>query len=216
MGLFNFDKQQILGKVFQAASNVFGSASKALDAVGRTATNVSKAASAIGRSRPTPTTARPTATAAPTSSSRPAAPVAPVQTTPIEPALPKPILPGSDRPQAPIAPEPLATDAGTIQQLMAEIEKLKKERDFLLQQNQAPKESKPFGAASISADASTFEQQMDVAAAIDAKRAANPQGNDKELRQQAIDEYYYPEDEEEGIPDNASELAGIEPGPIPF
>lgn len=215
MGLFNFDKQQILGKVFQAASNVFGTASRALGAAGRTAANVSKAASAIGRSRPTPTTARPTATAAPTSSARPAAPVAPVQTTPIEPALPKPILPGSDRPQAPIAPEPLAPDAGTIQQLMAEIEQLKKQRDFLLQ-NQASKDSKPFGAADISSNASTFEKQMDIKAAIDAKRASDAEGDDKELRQQAIDEYYYPEDEEEGIPDNASELAGIEPGPIPF
>ena len=98
--------------------------------------------------------------------------------------------------------------------LEEEVEKLKKERDFLLQAQQ--KDSKPFGAAGVSSDASAFEQQMDVAAAIDAKRAANPEGDEKELRQQAIDEYYYPEDEGEGFPDDIDELAGLEPGPIPF
>ena len=98
---------------------------------------------------------------------------------------------------------------------MAEIEKLKKERDFLLQSQQT-KDNKPFGAAGVSSDAASFEQQMDVAAAIDAKRAANPEGDEKELRQQAIDEYYYSEDEGEGFPDDIDELAGLEPGPIPF
>lgn len=215
MGLFNFDKQQILGTVFRAASNVLGATSRALGSAARTAASVSRAASSMGRNvRPTATTASPTP---PPTAAKPVQAVRPAQTTDIEPAIGKPILPGSDKPIAPIAPEPLAAaDAGTIAKLMEEIEKLKRERDFLLQQNQQPKESKPFGAASVSSDAATFEQQMDVAAAIDAKRAANPSGDEKELRQQAIDEYYYPEDEQEGVPDDAGELAGLEPGPIPF
>ena len=97
---------------------------------------------------------------------------------------------------------------------MAEIEKLKKERDFLLQAQQ--KDSKPFGAADISSNASTFEKQMDIKAAIDAKRASDAEGDAKELRQQAIDNYYYPEDESYGTPDDSEELAGLKPGPIPF
>ena len=183
MGLFNFDKNKILGGVFGAVSNVFGAASRALSSTARQAAKVSRSAQSLGKAPQTSTPSpAPTATAKPT---------------------------------APIAPEPLAPDAGTIAKLMAEIEKLKKERDFLLQAQQA-KDSKPFGAASVSSKASTFEQQMDVAAAIDAKRAANPEGDEKELRQQAIDEYYYPEDEGAGVPDDAADLAGLKPGPIPF
>lgn len=205
MGLFNFDKNKILGAVFQTASNVLNTASRALGSAAKTAKKVSTASSNIGKTPVVQPTAKPAAPA----------PVAPVQVTEGEPDLGKPIAPGSSKPMAPVAPEPLTADAGTIAKLMAEIEKLKKERDFLLQAQQA-KDSKPFGAANVSSNASSFEQQMDVAAAIDSKRAANPQGDDKELRQQAIDEYYYPEDEAEGYPDDIDELAGIEPGPIPF
>jgi len=207
MGLFNFDKNKILGAVFQTASNVLNTASRALGSAAKTAKKVSAASSNIGK---TPIV-QPTATAKPAAP----APVAPIQVTEGEPDIGKPIAPGSSKPMAPVAPEPLTADAGTIAKLMAEIEKLKKERDFLLQAQQA-KDSKPFGAANVSANAASFEQQMDVAAAIDSKRAANPEGDDKELRQQAIDEYYYPEDEEGGYPDDIDELAGIEPGPIPF
>lgn len=205
MGLFNFDRNKILGAVFQAASNVLNTASRALGSAAKTAKKVSAASSNIGKTPIVQPTAKPVAPA----------PVAPIQVTEGEPDVGKPIAPGSSKPMAPVAPEPLTADAGTIAKLMAEIEKLKKERDFLLQAQQA-KDSKPFGAASVSANAASFEQQMDVAAAIDSKRAANPQGDDKELRQQAIDEYYYPEDEEGGYPDDIDELAGIEPGPIPF
>ena len=204
MGLFNFDKNKILGAVFQTASNVLNTASRAFGSAAKTAKKVSTASSNIGKTPIVQPTAKPVAPA----------PVAPIQVTEGEPDLGKPISPGSSKPMAPVAPEPLTADAGTIAKLMAEIEKLKKERDFLLQAQQA--NSKPFGAASVSANAASFEQQMDVAAAIDSKRAANPQGDDKELRQQAIDEYYYPEDEEGGYPDDIDELAGIEPGPIPF
>lgn len=204
MGLFNFDKNKILGAVFKTASNVLNTASRALGSAAKTAKKVSTASSNIGKDPVVQPTAKPAAK-----------PVAPVQVTEGEPDIGKPIAPGSSKPMAPVAPEPLTADAGTIAKLMAEIEKLKKERDFLLQAQQA-KDSKPFGAASVSANAASFEQQMDVAAAIDSKRAANPQGDDKELRQQAIDEYYYPEDEAEGYPDDIDELAGIEPGPIPF
>ena len=212
MGLFNFDKNAILGTVFKAASNVLSTASRALGSAARTSARASKAASSIGKSRPSaPAGSMPSTPAAAVP-----APVKPIQTTGIEPPVVRPIAPDSDRPAPTIMPETITPDAATIGKLMAEIEKLKKERDFLLQQNQQPKESKPFGAASVSSDASTFEQQMDVAAAIDAKRAANPEGDEKELRQQAIDEYYYPEDESEGFPDDIDELAGLEPGPIPF
>lgn len=211
MGLFNFDKNAILGTVFKAASNVLSTASRALGSAARTSARASKVASSIGKSRPSVPTG-----SIPTPSPAPVKPVAPIQTTNIEPPVGRAIAPDSDRPVAPILPDTITPDAATIGKLMAEIEKLKKERDFLLQQNQQPKESKPFGAASVSSDASTFEQQMDVAAAIDAKRAANPEGDEKELRQQAIDEYYYPEDESEGFPDDIDELAGLEPGPIPF
>lgn len=209
MGLFNFDKNAILGTVFKAASNVLSTASRALGSAARTSARASKAASSIGKSRPYVQTGSTPSASVP-------APVKPVQTSGIEPPIVKPISPTSDRPAPAIIPETITPDAASIKQLMAEIEKLKRERDFLLQQNQQPKESKPFGAASVSSDASTFEQQMDVAAAIDAKRAANPEGDEKELRQQAIDEYYYPEDEAEGFPDDVDELAGLEPGPIPF
>mgnify|MGYP007013873204 CR=1 FL=1 len=211
MGLFNFDKNAILGTVFKAASNVMSTASRALGSAARTSARASKVASSIGKSRPSV----PTGSTPSTPSASVPAPVKPVQTS-IEPPIVKPISADSDRPAPTIMPETITPDAATIGKLMAEIEKLKKERDFLLQQNQQPKESKPFGAASVSSDASTFEQQMDVAAAIDAKRAANPEGDEKELRQQAIDEYYYPEDESEGFPDDIDELAGLEPGPIPF
>lgn len=210
MGLFNFDKNAILGKVFSAASNVLSTASRALGSAARTSARASRAASSIGKSRPsTPTGSIPAPSPAPVK------PVAPIQTTNIEPPVGRPIAPDSDRPVAPILPETITPDAATIGKLMAEIEKLKKERDFLLQAQQT-KDNKPFGAAGVSSDASSFEQQMDVAAAIDAKRAANPEGDEKELRQQAIDEYYYPEDEGEGFPDDIDELAGLEPGPIPF
>ena len=203
MGLFNFDKNAILGTVFKAASNVLNTASRALGSAARTSARASKAASSIGESRPsTPSAAVP-------------APVKPIQTTGIEPPVVRPIAPDSDRPAPTIMPETITPDAATIGKLMAEIEKLKKERDFLLQAQQT-KDNKPFGAAGVSSDAAAFEQQMDVAAAIDAKRAANPEGDEKELRQQAIDEYYYPEDESEGFPDDIDELAGLEPGPIPF
>ena len=210
MGLFNIDKNAILGTVFKAASNVFSTASRALGSAARTTARASKAASSIGKSRPTVKTGTMPATA-------PAQvkPVAPVQATEIEPPIAKPITPGSDKPIAPVLPETITPDGATIAKLMAEIEKLKKERDFLLQAQQA-KDNKPFGAAGVSSDAAAFEQQMDVAAAIDAKRAANPEGDEKELRQQAIDEYYYPEDEEFGYPDDYNELSGLEPGPIPF
>jgi len=208
MGLFNFDKNAILGTVFKAASNVLSTASRALGSAARTSARASKAASSIGKSRPSvPTGSIP--------SPAPVKPVAPIQTTNIEPPVGRPIAPDSDRPVAPILPDTITPDAATIGKLMAEIEKLKKERDFLLQAQQA-KDNKPFGAAGVSSDASAFEQQMDVAAAIDAKRAANPEGDEKELRQQAIDEYYYPEDEGEGFPDDYDELSGLEPGPIPF
>ena len=204
MGLFNFDKNAILGTVFKAASNVLNTASRALGSAARTSARASKAASSIGKSRPsTPSAAVP-------------APVKPIQTTGIEPPVVRPIAPDSDRPAPTIMPETITPDAATIGKLMAEIEKLKKERDFLLQAQQTKKDNKPFGAAGVSTDAAAFEQQMDVAAAIDAKRAANPEGDEKELRQQAIDEYYYPEDESEGFPDDIDELAGLEPGPIPF
>lgn len=210
MGLFNFDKNAILGKVFSAASNVLSTASRALGSAARTSARASKAASSIGKSRPSMPTG-----SIPTPSPAPVKPVAPIQTTNIEPPVGRPIAPDSDRPVAPILPETITPDAATIGKLMAEIEKLKKERDFLLQAQQT-KDNKPFGAAGVSSDASSFEQQMDVAAAIDAKRAANPEGDEKELRQQAIDEYYYPEDETEGVPDYYDELSGLEPGPIPF
>jgi len=210
MGLFNFDKNAILGTVFKAASNVLNTASSALGSTARTSARASRAASSIGKSRPSMPTG-----SIPTPSPAPVKPVAPIQTTNIEPPVGRPIAPDSDRPVAPILPETITPDAATIGKLMAEIEKLKKERDFLLQAQQT-KDNKPFGAAGVSSDASSFEQQMDVAAAIDAKRAANPEGNEKELRQQAIDEYYYPEDEGEGFPDDIDELAGLEPGPIPF
>ena len=210
MGLFNFDKNAILGTVFKAASNVLSTASRALGSAARTSARASKAASSIGKSRPSMPTG-----SIPTPSPAPVKPVAPIQTTNIEPPVGRPIAPDSDRPVAPILPETITPDAATIGKLMAEIEKLKKERDFLLQAQQT-KDNKPFGAAGVSSDASSFEQQMDVAAAIDAKRAANPEGDEKELRQQAIDEYYYPEDESEGFPDDIDELAGLEPGPIPF
>ena len=209
MGLFNFDKNAILGKVFSAASNVLSTASRALGSAARTSAKASKVASSIGKSRPSVPTG-----SIPTPSPAPVKPVAPIQTTNIEPPVGRPIAPDSDRPVAPILPDTITPDAATIGKLMAEIEKLKKERDFLLQAQQ--KDSKPFGAAGVSSDASSFEQQMDVAAAIDAKRAANPEGDEKELRQQAIDEYYYPEDEAEGFPDDYDELSGLEPGPIPF
>lgn len=211
MALFNFDKNAILGTVFKAASNVLSTASRALGSAARTSARASKAASSIGKSRPyVPTGSTPSAP----SSSVPA-PVKPVQTSGIEPPVVKPISPTSDRPAPAIMPDTITPDAATIGKLMAEIEKLKKERDFLLQAQQS-KDSKPFGAAGVSNDAASFEQQMDVAAAIDAKRAANPEGDEKELRQQAIDEYYYPEDEQDGVPDDYDELAGLEPGPIPF
>ena len=210
MGLFNFDKNAILGTVFKAASNVLSTASRALGSAARTSARASKAASSIGKSRPSaPAGSMPT-----TPSAAVPAPVKPVQTS-IEPPIVKPISPDSDRPAPAIMPETITPDAATIGKLMAEIEKLKKERDFLLQAQQT-KDNKPFGAAGVSSDASSFEQQMDVAAAIDAKRAANPERDEKELRQQAIDEYYYPEDEGEGFPDDIDELAGLEPGPIPF
>lgn len=210
MGLFNFDKNAILGTVFKAASNVLNTASRALGSAARTSARASRAASSIGKSRPSMPTG-----SIPTPSPAPVKPVAPIQTTNIEPPVGRPIAPDSDRPVAPILPETITPDAATIGKLMAEIEKLKKERDFLLQAQQT-KDNKPFGAAGVSSDAASFEQQMDVAAAIDAKRAANPSGDEKELRQQAIDEYYYPEDEGEGFPDDIDELAGLEPGPIPF
>lgn len=210
MGLFNFDKNAILGTVFKAASNVLNTASRALGSAARTSARASRAASSIGKSRPSMPTG-----SIPTPSPAPVKPVAPIQTTNIEPPIGRPIAPDSDRPVPPILPDTITPDAATIGKLMAEIEKLKKERDFLLQAQQT-KDNKPFGAAGVSSDASSFEQQMDVAAAIDAKRAANPEGDEKELRQQAIDEYYYPEDEGEGFPDDIDELAGLEPGPIPF
>lgn len=207
MALFNFDKIAILGSVFKAASTVLSTASRAFGSAARTSARASKAASSIGKSRPSAPAGSMPSAAVP-------APVKPVQTSGIEPPVVKPIAPDSDRPAPAIMPETINPDAATIGKLMAEIEKLKKERDFLLQAQQ--KDSKPFGAAGVSSDAASFEQQMDVAAAIDAKRAANPSGDEKELRQQAIDEYYYPEDEAEGIPDDYDELAGLEPGPIPF
>lgn len=210
MGLFNFDKNAILGTVFKAASNVLSTASRALGSAARTSARASKAASSIGKSRPS----APAGSMPSTPSASVPAPVKPVQTSGIEPPIVKPIAPDSDRPAPAIMPETITPDAATIGKLMAEIEKLKKERDFLLQAQQ--KDNKPFGAAGVSSDAAAFEQQMDVAAAIDAKRAANPEGDEKELRQQAIDEYYYPEDEGEGFPDDIDELAGLEPGPIPF
>lgn len=210
MGLFNFDKNAILGTVFKAASNVLSTASRALGSAARTSARASKAASSIGKSRPS----APAGSMPSTPSAAVPAPVKPIQTTGIEPPVVRPIAPDSDRHAPTIMPEPITPDAATIGKLMAEIEKLKKERDFLLQAQQ--KDSKPFGAAGVSNNAASFEQQMDVAAAIDAKRAANPESDEKELRQQAIDEYYYPEDEQDGLPDDYDELAGLEPGPIPF
>ena len=212
MGLFNFDKNAILGTVFKAASNVLSTASRALGSAARTSARASKAASSIGKSRPS----APAGSMPSTPSAAVPAPVKPIQATGIEPPVVRPIAPDSDRPAPTIMPETITPDAATIGKLMAEIEKLKKERDFLLQAQQTKKDNKPFGAAGVSTDAAAFEQQMDVAAAIDAKRAANPEGDEKELRQQAIDEYYYPEDEGEGFPDDYDELAGLEPGPIPF
>ena len=209
MGLFNFDKNAILGTVFKAASNVFSTASRALGSAARTSARASKVASSIGKP------SAPAGSMPSTPSAAVPAPVKPIQTTGIEPPVVRPIAPDNDRPAKTIMPETITPDAATIGKLMAEIEKLKKERDFLLQAQQT-KDNKPFGAAGVSSDASSFEQQMDVAAAIDAKRAANPEGDEKELRQQAIDEYYYPEDEGEGFPDDIDELAGLEPGPIPF
>ena len=201
MGLFNFDKNKILGTVFQAASNVLSATSRALGSAAKTASKVSKTASSIGKAAPTfQPTVKPVAPA----------PVAPVQVTEAEPPIGKPIAPGSDKPIQPIMPEPIAPDLAALQ---AEIEKLKAERDFLLQ-HQA--ESKPFGAAAISSNADTFEDQMAVKAAIDAKRAANPDADEKETRLQAIDEYYYPEDEGAGTPDSAGELNNLTPGPNPF
>lgn len=211
MGLFNFDKNAILGTVFKAASNVLNTASRALGSAARTSARASKVASSIGKSRPS----APAGSMPSTPSAAVPAPVKPVQTSGIEPPVVKPISADSDRPAPAIMPETITPDAASIKQLMAEIEKLKKERDFLLQAQQA-KDNKPFGAAGVSSNAASFEAQMDVAAAIDNKRAANPGADEKELRQQAIDEYYYPEDEGEGIPDDYDELAGLEPGPIPF
>lgn len=211
MGLFNFDKNAILGTVFKAASNVLSTASRALGSAARTSARASKAASSIGKSRPS----APAGSMPSTPSASVPAPVKPVQTSGIEPPIVKPIAPDSDRPAPAIMPETITPDAATIGQLMAEIEKLKKERDFLLQAQQT-KDNKPFGAAGVSSNAASFEAQMDVAAAIDNKRAANPDADEKELRQQAIDEYYYPEDEDQGLPDDYEELAGLEPGPIPF
>ena len=210
MALFNFDKNAILGSVFKAASTVLSTASRAFGSAARTSARASKAASSIGKSRPS----APAESMSSSPSAAVPAPVKPVQTSGIEPPVVKPIAPDSDRSAPAIMPETITPDAATIGKLMAEIEKLKKERDFLLQAQS--KDSKPFGAAGVSSDAASFEQQMDVAAAIDAKRAANPSGDEKELRQQAIDEYYYPEDEAEGFPDDYDELAGLEPGPIPF
>lgn len=211
MGLFNFDKNAILGTVFKAASNVLNTTSRALGSAARTSARASKVASSIGKSRPS----APAGSMPSTPSAAVPAPVKPVQTSGIEPPVVKPISADSDRPAPAIMPETITPDAASIKQLMAEIEKLKKERDFLLQAQQA-KDNKPFGAAGVSSNAASFEAQMDVAAAIDNKRAANPGADEKELRQQAIDEYYYPEDEGEGIPDDYDELAGLEPGPIPF
>lgn len=202
MGLFNFDNNAILGTVFKAASNVLSTASRALGSAARTSARASKAASSIGKSRPSdPMPSTPSASIP--------APVKPVQTS-IEPPVVKPIAPDSDRPAPTIMPEPMAPDLAALQ---AEIEKLKAERDFLLQ-HQA--DSKPFGAAAISPNADTFEDQMAVKAAIDAKRAANPDADEKETRLQAIDEYYYPEDEGAGTPDSAGELNNLTPGPNPF
>lgn len=209
MALFNFDKNAILGTVFKAASNVLSTASRALGSAARTSARASKAVSSIGKSRPS----APAGSMPSTPSAAVPAPVKPVQTN-IEPPVVKPIAPDSDRPAPAIMPETITPDSATIGKLMAEIEKLKKERDFLLQAQQ--KDSKPFGAAGVSSNAASFEQQMEVAAAIDAERASNPEGDEKELRQKAIDKLYYPEDEGEGIPDDADELAGLEPGPIPF
>ena len=205
MGLFNFDKNAILGTVFKAASNVLSTASRALGSAARTSARASKAASSIGKSRPS----APAGSMPSTPSASIPAPVKPVQTS-IEPPVVKPIAPDSDRPAPTIMPGPMAPDLAALQ---AEIEKLKAERDFLLQ-HQA--DSKPFGAAAISSNADTFEDQMAVKAAIDAKRAANPDADEKETRLQAIDEYYYPEDEGAGTPDSAGELNNLTPGPNPF
>lgn len=201
MGIFNFDKNAILGTVFRAASNVLSTASRALGSAARTSARASKVASSIGKSRPSAPAGSPSASVP--------APVKPVQTS-IEPPVVKPIAADSDRPAPTIMPEPIAPDLAALQ---AEIEKLKAERDFLLQ-HQA--DSKPFGAAAISPNANTFEDQMAVKAAIDAKRAANPDADEKETRLQAIDEYYYPEDEGAGTPDSAGELNNLTPGPNPF
>lgn len=207
MGLFNFDKNKILGTVFKAASSVLGTASRALGAAASASARVTKTAAAMGKqSRPTVQT---------TATAKPAPPVAPVQATPSEPDLGKLMQPGSDKPTPPIMPEPLAGDAAAeLAKLREELEKLKSQRDFLLQAQQT--KDKPFGAATISSDADTFQQQMDIKAAIDDKRAANPGADDKETRLQAIDEYYYAEDEGAGAPDLAGELEQLEPGPNPF
>ena len=207
MGLFNFDKNKILGTVFKAASSVLGTASRALGAAASASARVTRTAAAMGKqSRPTVQT---------TATAKPAPPVAPVQATPSEPDLGKLMQPGSDKPTPPIMPEPLAGDAAAeLAKLREELEKLKSQRDFLLQAQQT--KDKPFGAATISSDADTFQQQMDIKAAIDDKRAANPGADDKETRLQAIDEYYYAEDEGAGAPDLAGELEQLEPGPNPF
>lgn len=207
MGLFNFDKNAILGTVFKAASSVLGTASRALGAAASASARVTRTAAAMGKqSRPTVQT---------TATAKPAPPVAPVQATPSEPDLGKLMQPGSDKPTPPIMPEPLAGDAAAeLAKLREEVEKLKSQRDFLLQAQQT--KDKPFGAAAISSDADTFQQQMDIKAAIDDKRAANPGADDKETRLQAIDEYYYAEDEGAGAPDLAGELEQLEPGPNPF
>lgn len=208
MGLFNFDKNAILGTVFKAASSVLGTASRALGAAASASARATKTAAAMGRqSRPNVKT-----TYQPTPPPPPA--VAPAQAEGA-PDLGRPMMPGSDKPTPPIMPEPLTPDAGELAKLRAEIEQLKSQRDFLLQSQQA-KDSKPFGAAAISASPDTFQQQMDIKAAIDNKRAANPGADDKETRLQAIDEYYYPEDEGAGAPDLAGELEQLEPGPNPF
>ena len=150
MGLFNFDKNAILGTVFKAASNVLSTASRALGSAARTSARASKAASSIGKSRPS----APAGSMPSTPSAAVPAPVKPIQTTGIEPPVVRPIAPDSDRPATTIMPETITPDAATIGKLMAEIEKLKKERDFLLQAQQT-KDNKPFGAAGVSSDASS-------------------------------------------------------------
>lgn len=210
MGLFNIDKNKILGTVFKTASSVLGTASRALGSAAKTATKVSKASAGIGKARPK---AQPTVQ--PTARPVTPPPVAPARATETEPPIARPITPGSDRPIKPIAAEDLtpATSAD-IAMLMAEIEKLKAERDFLLQ-NQG--NATPFGAAAVSANPDTFEKQMAVKAAIDNARAANPDADPEEVRLLAIDSANYPaEDEAAGYPDNYEELRELTPGPIPY